>query len=54
MVGGISHELRTPLNCIIVLLDLLTKKPEIVSEEVLKEYIEPSLNSSYFMMCLIN
>ena len=46
----VSHEMRTPLNCIVSMLQML--KPEIC-EELVDEYITPSIISCNFLLYLV-
>ena len=50
-VSFVSHEMRTPLNCIIGMLN--TMEP-LLEEKNVEEYLLPALNSSKFLLNLLN
>jgi len=53
-LGSMSHELRTPLNAIIGFSDLLSKHPENLSPEDLKESADHIQNAGHGLLELIN
>lgn len=53
MVASISHDLRTPLNCVISFLHEASLEKDI-SRCFKEKFLEPSLNSSEYLVWLVN
>ena len=51
LLASVSHELRTPLNCMISMQEMLKKY---ISEDLVLKYLNPSINSSKLLLCLVN
>ncbi len=52
MLRNVSHEFRNPINCILSMLELVQKK--ISDQTVVQDYIQPALQSSKQLLCLVN
>ena len=47
----VSHEFRTPLNCSLAMLEMMKS---MISTNLCKTYLEPALNSSQMLLCIVN